>query len=130
MEQSEPADEPVIEERDTFMHYTHFNHSDCSDTHPQRDMANNPGPPSPVMVPSEKNEPELQPVVSLPQQGSVGQEEKSDKTVGGSETNVAQDKTGNGDTSVGVWYPRDQEGIADQLRVHMKNICRTLGQNN
>ena len=97
----EPADEPVIEEHDTVMHYTHLNHSDCSDTHPQRDMVNHPDPPSPVMVPSEENEPELQPVVSLPQQGSVGQEEKSDETVGGSETNVAQDKTGNGDTSVG-----------------------------
>ena len=95
----EPADEPVIEERDTLMHYTHFNHSDCSDTHPQRDIVNNPDPPSPVMVPSEENEPELQSVVSLPQQGSVGQEEN--ETVGGSETNVAQDKTGNGNTSVG-----------------------------
>ena len=70
----EPADEPVIEERDTLMHYTHFNHSDCSDTHPQRDIVKNPDSPSPVMVPSEENEPELQSVVSLPQQGSVGQE--------------------------------------------------------
>ena len=55
---------------------------------------------SAVAVPSEENEPELQPVVSLPQQGSVGQEEKSDETVGGSETNVAQDKT-----LLGVWCP-------------------------
>ena len=82
-------------------HYTHFNHSDGSDTHPQRDMENNSDPPFPVMVPSEENEPELQPVVSLPQQGSVGQEEKSEETVGGSETNGALDKTGNSDTSVG-----------------------------
>ena len=85
---------------------------------------------SAVAVPSEENEPELQPVVSLPQRGSVGQEEKSDETVGGSETNVAQDKTGNDDTSVGGLVPRDQERIADHLRVHMTNICRTLGQNN
>ena len=31
-------------------------------------------------------------MVSLPQQGSVGQEEKSVETVDGSETNVAQEK--------------------------------------
>eukprot|EP00731_Ephydatia_muelleri_P025384 Em0017g467a len=119
----EPADEPVIEERDTFMHYTHFNHSDCSDTHPQRDMVNNPDPPSPVMVPSEENEPELQPVVSLPQQGTVGQEEKSDETVGGSETNVAQDKTGNGDTSVGgLVSPRPRRNRRPPARPYDKYL--------
>ena len=86
-------------------------------------MVNNPDPPSPVMVPSEENEPELQPVVSLPRQGSVGQEEKSDETVGGSEINVAQDKTGNGDTSVGgLVSPRPRRNRRPPARPYDKYL--------
>lgn len=63
-------------------------------------MVNNQDSPFPVMVSSEENEPELQPVVSLPQHESVSQDEKSEEAVGESETNKTH-KTGNGDTSVG-----------------------------
>ena len=95
----EQSDKPVAEERDTFVHQTPVNHKDFRDTQRQSDKEN---PQFSGIVPSaEEKEPELHPVVSVPQKESVVEEENLEETVEESEINETPDKTGKRDISGG-----------------------------
>ena len=83
---------------DTFVHQTPFNHNDFSDSQTQSGKEN---PQFSGIVPSaEEKEPELHPVVSVPQKESVVDEENLEETVEESEICETPDKTGKRDTSL------------------------------